>query len=65
MNAIHTLYTNGIVRSADGKLIAVVDSQNGNGFIKVIIDGYPEDFYAVDMEHAMDIIAEKTKAHPI
>lgn len=49
----HTMYTNGTIRNADGKLIGKFDFFTG----ELVLDGVVETLRAESMEHAMDLAA--------
>ena len=50
-----TSYTNGTIRNAEGKLVAHFTEATG----ELLIDGIPHGIYATDIEHAMDLVAER------
>lgn len=54
MTTLHTLYRNGSIRNAAGKLVAFYDEDAGT----LVIDGKVQTFYPIDAEHAMDLVAE-------
>jgi len=54
MNALATLYVNGTIRNAAGKLIGFYDADANT----LVLDGRPETFNVVDSEHAMDLVAQ-------
>lgn len=58
MEATHTSYLNGTIRDASGKLIAHWDSESK----ALYIDGIPQTLYALDNEHAMDLVAQHHRA---
>lgn len=52
----HTAYENGIIRDADGKLFARFDKDT---HILDFADGSASHYQVQDIEHAMEIIANK------
>lgn len=54
MNAVHTLYVNGVIRNAAGKLVAFYDAEDKT----LVIDGKPQIFNVIDSDHAMDLVAQ-------
>lgn len=53
MQTLATLYINGAIRNAAGKLIGFYDAEAGT----VVVDGQTQVFSVVDGEHAMDVVA--------
>lgn len=53
MNATHTLYANGAIRNAAGRLVAFYDAEAGT----LVIDGKAQTFVVADDEQAMDLVA--------
>lgn len=49
-------YKNGTIRDGSGKLVAFFDEDTNT----LMIDGDPHVYHVVDLEHAMDVIEEKT-----
>lgn len=54
MTATHTLYNNGSIRNAAGKLVGFYDAADRT----VVIDGKVQTFQVVDADHAMDLVAQ-------